>query len=104
MKAIELNLEKVEYTMLYNPKKAGEHVGMIIRLGRLFPKTKAQAMKVVSRGVQPDVMNFKDVENMEALLSKHNIAGEYKYTKSKQWVRIANYSEFFKALKLEFGF
>lgn len=102
MKATELNLEKVEYTMLYNPK-AGEHVSALIRLGRLFPKTAAQAKKVISKGIQPDAMNIKDVENMELLLNKHGMSGEYKYTKSKSWVRIDNFGDFFKALKLEFN-
>ena len=101
--AIEGMNEKKDYTFIYVPKKAGEHVSLILSLGRVFPITKAQAQKVARNGFF-DVLNNKDVENIEKIMNKHGFNGQYKLTKSKTWVRLMNFQDFAKALKLEFGF
>lgn len=96
--------EKVNgFTSLYVPK-SGEHVGMLITLGRVFPITKAQAKKVYS-GAALDLLYNTDVEQLiEPLLNKHGLKGDYKVTKSGRNCRLVNMADFKKALKLEYGF
>ena len=98
----QMNEEK-NYSFLYLPKKDREHLSLLISLGRVFPKTKAQSVKVAKRGFF-DVLNNIDVKNIEAIMNKHGLSGQYKLTKSKTWVRLMNFSDFAKALKLEFEF
>lgn len=100
MKAQELNLEKQGFTMSANIHKAGSHTSMLINLGRLLPTTKAQAKKFNAF----DVLNFDDVQLIESILNKHGYSGNYQYTKSKQWVRLTNTTDFVQALKKEYKF
>lgn len=74
-----------------------------MRCGAVFPSTKAQAKYFVSQDICLDVLNFEDVQKVESILNKHGFAGDYKYTKSKTWVRLQNTSDLHKALKIEFN-
>ena len=103
MKSSELNLKKDGYNFNCNTQKAGSHYKFIMRLGRCFPSTRAQAKYFISEGICLDVLNKDDVEKVEALLNKHGFEGDYKLTKSKTWVRLQNNSVLHKALKLEFN-
>ena len=103
MKATELNLEKNSYNFSCNTYKAGSHYKLLMRLGRCFPSTKAQAKYFVSSGVCLDVLNGNDVEIVESMLNKHGFIGDYKFTKSKTWVRLQNSHDLRKAIKAEFG-
>lgn len=103
MKASELNLKKDGYNFNCNTYKAGSHYKFIMRLGRCFPSTQAQAKYFISEGICLDVLNGDDVEKVEAILNKHGFEGDYKFTKSKTWVRLQNNSDLHKALKLEFN-
>ena len=103
MKASELNLKKDGYNFNCNTYKAGSHYKFIMRLGRCFPSTQAQAKYFISEGICLGVLNGDDVEKVEAILAKHGFEGDYKFTKSKNWVRLQNNSDLQKALKLEFN-
>jgi len=103
MKASELSLEEVTYTMSCNTYPARSHYKFVMGLGRVFPTTKAQAKHFVSNEVCFGVLNAQDVSLIEDLLCKHNFIGEYKYTKSKAWVRLLNHSDFNQALIKEYG-
>lgn len=103
MKAIELNLERNGYNFTCITKKSGSHYKFLMRLGRVFPSTRAQAKYFVSQQVSLDALNMDDVETIETLLKKHSFEGNYKYTKSKNWVRLQNNNNLYEALKLEFN-
>lgn len=103
MKATELNLERNGYNSTCITKKSGSHYKFLMRLGRVFPSTKAQAKHFVSQQVSLDALNMDDVETIETLLNKHSMEGSYRYTKSKIWVRLQNYNDLYDALKLEFN-
>ena len=103
MKASELNLKKKGYNFNCNTKKAGCHYKFLMRFGRCFPYTQAQAKYFISEGICLDVLNADDVELVEAILNKHGFEGDYKFTKSKIWVRLQNNNDLHTALKLEFN-
>lgn len=103
MKASELNLKKDGYNFSCNTYPARSHYKFIMGLGRVFPSTKAQAKYFVTEGICLDVLNGDDVEIVESLLNKHGFDGEYKFTISKNWVRLQNNSDLHKALKMEFN-
>ncbi len=102
MKSFELNLKEENYTFSANTYPARSHYKFLMRLGRVFPTTKAQAKYFLSEGVCLDVLNCRDVEIIEELLNKHGFIGDYKYTKSEQWVRLQNDSDLHEALKKEY--
>jgi hypothetical protein len=103
MKFTELDLKKDGYNFNCNTYKSGSHYKFIMRLGRCFPSTKAQAKYFISQGVCLDVLNYDDVETIESILNKHGFQGDYKFTKSKTWVRLQNNIDLHRALKLEFS-
>jgi hypothetical protein len=103
MKATELNLENVNYNMSCNTVKCGQHYKFTMRLGRMFPTTKAQAVYFASQGICLGALNANDVDMIEKLMNKHGFEGDYKYTKSKVWVRLKNNDDLIKAIKLEFN-
>ena len=103
MKASELNLKKDGYNFNCNTYQAGSHYKFIMSLGRCFPSTQAQAKYFIYEGICLDVLNGDDVEKVEAILNKHGFEGDYKFTKSRIWVRLQNNSDLHKALKLEFN-
>ena len=102
MKKSEINLEQVGYHFSCNVRPARSHYKTVMRLGRIFPSTKAQADHFIKNGLGLDVLNSKDVELVEALLNKHGFEGDYKYTKSRTWVRLQNQDELHEALKKEY--
>lgn len=101
MKASELNLKKDGYNFNCKTYKTGRHYKSIMRLGRCFPSTPAQINYFISEEICLDVLNGDDVEKIEAILTKHGFEGDYKFTKSKNWVRLQNNSDLHKALKSE---
>lgn len=72
-------------------------------LGRVFPTTKAQAKYFIQQATAPDVYNMDDVEFVENELNAYGFIGEYKYTKSKLFVRVVNFNDMCDALKLKYG-
>lgn len=103
MKKQELKLEKVDYTMSANNYAPKSHYKFLMGLGRVFPCSPAQAKYFIKEGVCIDVLNSKDVDIIESLMNKHGLEGDYKYTKSKTWVRLQNNTDFHNALKLEYS-
>ena len=103
MKATEIKLEQNGYNMMYVQKSKGEHNGFSIKMGKLIPTHKAQALKVARAGVAPDVLNLNDVKLIEEVMNEFGFKGKYKYTKSKAWVRLQNYTEWHKALIMKYG-
>jgi ATP-dependent helicase/DNAse subunit B len=103
MKKQELKLEKVDYTMSANSYPPKSHYKFIMSLGRVFPQNYAQAKSFLTEGRCFDVLNSKDVDIIESLMNKHGLEGDYKYTKSKTWVRLQNNTDFHNALKLEYS-
>ena len=102
MKAQELKLEKKGYTMSVNTYPARSHYKSLMTMGKVLPSTKAQAKFFLSYGVCMDVLNFDDVQIIESLLNKHGFEGDYKFTKSKSWVRLQNNNDLHEAIKKEF--
>ena len=74
-----------------------------MRSGQVFPSTKPQAQFFISKSVCLGVLNRDDVEIVESMLNKHGFTGDYKFTKSKTWVRLQNQSDLHKALKIEYS-
>lgn len=103
MKATEINLKKDGYNFNCNTYPARSHYKFIMRLGRVFPTTKAQAKYFITEGISIDVLNGDDVETVETMLNKHGFEGEFVFTKSKTWVRLQNQSDLHEALKKEYS-
>jgi hypothetical protein len=103
MKKNEINLKKEGFNLNANVYPAGYHYKEIMRLGRVFPTTKAQAAYFIQLGRYPDAYNMDDVELVERELNPYGFDGEYEYTKSKTMVRLVNLDDMCKALKLKYG-
>ncbi len=103
MKATQLNLEKNGFNISCATKKTGSHYKFLMRLGKVFPSTKAQSKYFLEQQINLDVLNCEDVNVIEFLLKKHGFEGNYKLTKSKTWARLQNYNDLYTALKLEFN-
>ena len=97
----EIKLEEVNYTMSCNTVKSGQHYKSTMMLGRILPTSKAQLASFIRMSTPLSVLNLKDCKVIESLLNKYGFKGIYKYTKSKQWVRLQNNEDLIKALKLE---
>jgi hypothetical protein len=100
MKAQEIKLQKTGYNFNANCFPRGSHVSLLLSIGRCFPTCKSQAIKWQSF----DVLNYEDVQIIENLLNKHGFIGNYKETKSGNWVRLVNQNDFKLALKKEYNF
>jgi hypothetical protein len=100
MTAQEIKLQPSGYNFSANSYPKGSHVSLLLSIGRCFPTCKPQAVKWTNF----DVLNFEDVQLIESLLNKHGLAGNYKSTKSGQWVRLVNEADFKSALKKEYNF
>jgi hypothetical protein len=104
MKHTELNLTPKGYNFNTNIKPAKSHYKFLMRIGRCFPSTKAQARFFVSNSISFDELNYEDVQRIEGLLNKHGHQGDYKYTKSRLWARLQNHQDFYAALRAEYNF
>lgn len=102
MKAADIKLEKEGFNMSTTSWASGSHYKSTMKWGRLFPCSKAQALFFTQKRVVLSVLNMDDVENIEGLLGKHGFTGEYRYTRSKQWVRLQNHDDLYKALRAEY--
>ena len=102
MKASKLKLEKTGYNFSTNTYSAGSHYKFIMKIGRCLPSTKAQAKYFISEGICLDVLNADDVEKVESILNKHGFSGDYRYTKSKRFVRLQNDVDLHVALGMEY--
>ena len=103
MKAIEVKLKKNGFRFNTTEKPPKSHYKFLMRLGRVFPSTKAQAQYFISYGAILDVLNKDDVDFIESILNKHGFYGIYKYTKSKTWVRLQNFCDLYLAVEKEFN-
>lgn len=103
MKATEVNLEKSGYNFSCSTYLARSHYKLLMRLGQVFPNTKAQARYFCQNQINLNVLNKEDVDLVEGILNKYGFEGKYKYTKSKSWVRLLNMTDLHKALKLHFN-
>ena len=104
MKKNEIKWFTTEYTTYSaNPIPKGYPYKAMMRRGKVFPITKAQAMEFVKMGCLLDGLNSEDVNVIETLLNKHNMEGNYRqYT--KYLVKLENSCDLDKALKLEYNF
>lgn len=103
MKANEIIWRETQtFIFSTNEHPAGSHYKFVMRLGRVMPTTKAQARVFVQERQNFDVLNNVDVDRIEALMSKHGYSGEYKYTKSRRWVRLTNPEALHDALRKEY--
>jgi hypothetical protein len=102
-KASELNLPEVRYTMSMNIYPPKSHYKFTMQLGRVFPNSTAQAKFFISKGICLDVLNAKDVCLLENFLNRYNFEGKYRYTKSKQFVRLVNWLDLEQALKIAYN-
>jgi len=103
MKTKDINLKKDNFNFSCKSFPAKSHYKFIMTLGRAFPITKAQARYFVSENISLDVLNADDVEKVEFMLNKHGFEGNYKWTKSKTWVRLVNQSDLHESFKKEFN-
>lgn len=79
----------------------------IMELGRCFPATKAQAKYFINQKNFPylnlDVLNLKDAEKIAAFMAENGgFEADFKFTKSKTWVRLTNNDDLKKAVKIKF--
>ena len=103
MKANEITIEKDNFRFTTDCVAPGKHYKFAMIRGRRMPNSAAQAKFFVDRRITLDVLNMDDVEYLEQLLNKHGYAGEYRYTKSKRWVRLTNIDDLYSAVKKEFN-
>lgn len=83
-------------------RKHGEHgAGFLITLGKLWPETPRQIKNFLKERCCLDVIGLKDACLIESLLNKYGYLGEYKFTKGKNWVRLANQSYLFASFSNE---
>ena len=101
----EISLQEEGFNMSANVYPPRSHYKFIMKIGRVFPTTKAQAKHFVHNVQHLGVLNKDDVNRIEDLLNKYDIKGKYYYTKSKIWVRMttATISHLLAALKCEYG-
>ena len=103
MKSSELSIKKEGYAFSCNSYPAHSHYKDVMRLGRAFPITRAQAKFFLAEGLVLDALNGDDVEIVESLLNKHGFEGKYKFTQSKAWVRLKNQNDLRESLRLEYS-
>ena len=103
LKANELTLPEVRYTMSMNIYPPKSHYKFTMQLGRVFPNSIAQAKFFISKGICLDVLNAKDVELLEQFFNKYGFEGKYRYTKSKTFVRLQNNLDLYNAIKIAFN-
>ena len=103
MKTSEFRLKKDGYNFNCDTRKARQHYQLHMSIGSVFPSTPPQARYFISKGICLGVLNGEDVETVETLLNKHGFEGDYKFTKSKTWVRLQNNVDLHTALKLEYN-
>jgi hypothetical protein len=103
MKATEINLKKDGFNFNCNTYPARSHYRFTMRLGCVFPTTRAQAKYFITEDIWLDVLNGDDVETVESMLVKHGFEGDYRFTKSKKWVRLQNQIDLHEALKKEYN-
>ncbi|MBR6806144.1 MAG: hypothetical protein IKM47_06490 [Bacteroidaceae bacterium] len=104
-----MNAEQIEWpeikTFLFsaNTMPARSHYKFTMREGRVFPTTRAQAQYFIKCHCRFDALNIDVVEHIEKLLNKYDLKGEYKYTKSKRWVRLINVWQLYDCLRKEYN-
>ena len=103
LKANELSLPETQYTMSMNIYPPKSRYKFLMGLGRVFPNTPTQAKYFLSKGICLDVLNSTDVKLLEQFLNKYGFEGKYRYTKSKNFVRLQNNLVLYKAIKIAFG-
>lgn len=104
MKANQISLKEQSFIFNTQELNAGQHYTFLMKLGRVLPTTKPQAMFFVNNNLQLDVLNIVDVQRVEAILNEFGFEGEYKYTKNNHWVRLVNFEALHQALKLKYNF
>ena len=103
LKASELTLPDAGYTMSMNIYSPNSHYKFLMGLGRVFPNTPTQAKYFISKGICLDVLNSTDVKLLEQFLNKYGFEGKYRYTKSKNFVRLQNHLDLYKVIKIAFN-
>lgn len=93
---------------LFNTDEYTGRYKFIMSLGRCFPATKAQAKYFINQKNFPylnlDVLNLKDAEKIAAFMAENGgFEANFKFTKSKHWVRLTNNDDLKKAVKIKFG-
>lgn len=101
------NFSAEDYLFNTNEYKAGQHYKFVMELGRIFPATKAQAKYFINQKNFPylnlDVLNLKDAEKIAAFMAENGgFEANFKFTKSKTWVRLTNNDDLKKAVKIKF--
>lgn len=104
MKANQISLEAQSFIFNTNERKEGQHYTFLMKLGRVLPTTRSQAMFFVKNNLQLSVLNIVDVQRVEAILNEFGFEGEYKYTKNNRWVRLVNFEDLHKALRIKYNF
>ena len=105
LKVNELNLPIDGFYLSTNIFPPRSHIGDIMRLGRVFPTTKAQAIKFVRLGCYLDILNMDDILHIEEFINQYGFEGGYTLTKNKKSARasIMTQSDFGASLKVHFG-
>lgn len=108
MKANEINSEKVSKYQYLSYYLSSRKYKFMMSIGRCFPTDKNQAKHFINEtNMMLDVLGAGDVKYIEELCAKHGLNGQidYRYSKSKTWVRIelSSYPILEKVLRLEYG-
>lgn len=93
------NVVRYQWLAVKKPRQKG--VKFLIELGRLWPTTKEQMKYFVRSGYCLNVLGLKDVCNIEFILNKYGMTGDYKFTKNKNWVRLENNGDLRECMRKE---
>lgn len=86
--------------------KPGSHCSIAMWNSFFMPSSKAQAKKWIGYVGDWDrsqvIGSQLQVCQIEEFMAKHGVVADFKYTKSKSFVRLANFQDFINCVKKEF--
>lgn len=103
MKAQDIELKQNHFLFNTSTLPARSHYKFFMRTGQLLPATKAQAKYFISAGCCLNILTMDDVINLEDIYNKYGFQGDYRYTKSKRWVRLNNQLDLHEAIAKKFS-
>lgn len=86
-----------------NPIPSGYPYKQMMRKGKVFPITRAQAKAFLDMNCALGNLNNEDVRVVESLMNKHGMTGDYRYS-NRGMVKLVNSCDLDRALMLEYNF
>jgi hypothetical protein len=88
--------------LLWHPSEK-QHYKYHMKLGRILPSTKSQALYMIKERLEFDVFLHEDALDIDKLMKKHGKVADFSYTKRKRFLRLNNVYDFYEALAEEYG-